>query len=916
VSSVNLRKEHVVLGGTLALLALLHFTNSQPARATSSRSKAAAPSFESFVAPKTELALPRRRALDDFDRDVFSQPTDTRPLPPLQLEMPPLPRLSALRPPPSPTLAARLYGKLLRADATPTPVAGLFFSAQDAGEDEAELEELSGGLGSSTLDLLQAAANAGEKQVRNESPEEREARIASYKKLYDWLRLSETELLFGQIRNEKRLSLKLKGFTAEPIEFVQVDPDTGREKFPGQKPVPYQRDRVAEFALADTPSNGIGLRFAELDGPMGPVKYGAMLSLADDCIELRLEAREALTVAEGLYRQAAEYDKQDPTPQLGLARCYEAGFRFDDAYTVYNTLVESFGHRPEVHVSLAELEARLRLFESARERFQYAEDNGGRANWRVQRAYGRFLFERGEFEAALARLRVAYENEPREPSEARTRAAIRRDLGAALLAVGAVDEAAATYEKALQAEPDEPRSLAGRLQAQRMGASAAKAGGTGLDSAFDLLLARALIELEARNWQAARDALAVAAGADPLRAPEAWRALSWLAEITGNGDDALRWIERAREGDPTDAWVLYQHGRLLAARDDAVGAREAFVAALDREIDFADALVALGELSLREADYASAERYFERALALDPQRAEVHALRALNLLAQGDSDAAKDAADAALAIDALHPVALASQAWHTYRSGDSQKAITQYAELNDARRSLPESDPFRVYAKAQMERIAEHEAKFQWSDGFERLQLKNGWTTDEAAGPLMGLSEGALRIDGAFTQGGTVRVYQEYNPAEFVSLELDVTIAPDCNAKVGVFVAKERRSGAGGVQTQSKIGIARRRDGGLVVLLMDTATADENWEDVPSQGAAWWPTGRPVRLRIERVGEGNQSTGRLLIDGVPVREGFKIPKTAAPSGADVKVGVFVEGQTGLPAKVSVDNVDIIRRVKR
>lgn len=916
MSNVNLRKEHVVLGGTLALLALLHFTGATPARATAKRPSSTAPNFESFATPKTELALPRHRALDQFDRDVFSQPTDTRPLPPLELAMPPLPRLSALRPPPSPALDARLFGKLLRADATPTPVAGLFFNADNAGEAEAELEELSGGLGSSTLDLLQAAANAGQKQIRNESPEEREARIASYKKLYDWLRLSETELLFGQIRNDKRFHLKLKDFANQPIQFVQVDPDTGREKFPGQKPVDYARDRVADFALADTRSNSIGLRLAELDGPMGPVKYGNMLALANDCVEARLEAREALTVAEGLYREAAEFDKQDPTPQLGLARCYEAGFRFDEAYEVYRTLVANFGHRPEVHVGLAELEARLRLFESARERFQHAEDNGGRTNWRVQRAYGRFLFERGEYEAALTRLRVAFENEPREPSEARTRAAIRLDLGAAQLAVGAVEEAAASYEKALQAEPDEPRALAGRLQAQRLGAAAARSGGTDLDSEFELLVARALLEIEARNWQAARDALAVAAGAEPLRAPQAWRALSWLAELTGNGDDALRWIERAREGDPTDAWVLYQHGRLLAARDDGAGAREAFAAALDQALDFTDALVALGELSLREADHASAERYFERALALDPRRAEVHALRALNQLALGERDAAKDSADAALAIDSLHPLALAAQAWHTYRSGDSQKSITQYAELNDARRSQPDSDPFRVYAKAQMERIAEHEAKFQWSDSFERQQLKNGWTTEEAAGPIVTLSEGALRIEGAFTQNGVVRVFQEYNPAEFVSLELDITIATDNNAKVGVFLSKERRAGAGGVQTQSKISIARRREGGLVVLTMDTATADENWEDVPSQGAAWWPTGRPVRLRIERVGEGNQSTGRLLIDGVPVREGFKIPRTAAPSGADVRVGVFVEGATGLPAKVSVDNVDIIRRVKR
>lgn len=910
---LNVRKEHVVLAGTLGLLALLHFTASPSGRAAGgTRRTGEAPTFQSFTAPKLELSLPVRRSVDELDRDVFSQPTDTRPLPPLDLEVPPLPRLSALRPPPPTALDPRLYGKLLRADASPSPAPGLFFAAEGGeGDGEAELDELSGDLGASMLDLLQAAAGA--QVAKDESPEERAARIESYKKLYDWIRLGETELLFGQIRNSDRFGLRARG--GEPIKFVQFDPLTGKEKFPGQKPVDYQRDRVAEFAFADTTSNRIALRKREFDGPVGASQVAAMLALAHECVELRLEAREALQVAEQLFAKAAELDSQDPSAQLGLGRCYEAGFQFDRAFQTYEKLLENFSHRPEVHVALAELEARMRLFESARKRFQHAEDNGGRTSWRVQRAYGRFLYERGEYEAAVQRLRAAFENEPREASEARSRAAIRRELGLAQLAIGAIDDAAASFDKALQADPRDARAAAGRLSAQRLGASAGKAPPEVAD--FELLVARALADIDARNWQAARDSLAVAAGADPLRASVAWRAMSWLAEITDHPEEALRWIERAREADPTDAWVLYQHGRLLAAREDASGAREAFTEALDRELDFVDALVALGELGLRSGDFTSAERYFERAVALAPQRSEIHALRALNRLALGERDAAKDSYDAALNLDATHPLARCVQAWHTYRSGDSQKAITQFAELNDVRRALPESDPFRVYAKAQMERIAEHESKFQWSDAFERLQLKNGWETEESAGPLINLSEGQLRIDGVFNTNGVVRVLQEYNPAEFVSFEADVTIAPDCNAKVGVFLAKERRAGAGGVQqTQSKIGIARRRDGGLVVLVMDTATADEAWLDVPAQGEPWWPLGQPVRLRIERLGEGNESTGRLLINGVPVREGFKLPRMSAPSGANVKVGVFVEGQTGLPAKVSVDNVDVVRRIKR
>jgi len=912
-AALNLRKEHVVFGGTVALLALLYFTSAGPTPARASRGgSGSAPTFEDHPAPNVDIALPRKRAFDSFDRDVFSPPSDTRPLPPLDMESPPLPRLSALRPPPIPALDPKLFGKLLRADATPTPVSGLFFSEENAGEAESEIEELSGGASDSTLALLQAAAS-GKKEII-ESAEERAARMESYKKLYDWLRLGETELLFGQIRNPDRYGLR--GRAADAVLFVQVDPETGKEKFPGQKPVAYQRDRIAEFAFADTPTNRIGLRKHEFTGTIGPSQYANMLALADDCIDMRLEARDALATAEELYTKAAAFDPQDPTPQLGLARCYEAGFQFEKAFDVYTRLLETFEHRPEVHIGLGELEARLRLFDSARERFRYADEHGGRTSWRVQWAFGRFLFERGEYAEAATRLRVAYEQEPREPSEATTRSAIRRDYAAALLATGAIDEAATTFDRALQAEPGEPRARGGKLEAQRL----SKSGSPTLDaeqtSNFELLVARGLVDLDAKNWQPARDALVVAAGAAPLRAPVAWRSVSWLAELTGNSEDAVRWIERAREGDPTDAWTLYQHGRLLAARDDAAAAKEAFLAALDQELDFVDALVSLGELSYRGGDYASAERYLERALSLDAKRAEVHALRGINQIELNDLDAARESFERALALDAMQPLARAGQAWTTYRGGDSQRAITQFAELNDVRRSLPETDPYRVYAKAQMERIGEHESKFEWIDNFERLQLKNGWDSEESAGPIVTLVDGAMVLEGVFTQNGSARVYQTYNAAEFVSMELDITISTDCNAKVGVFIAKERRGGAGQATVSSKLGIARRRDGGLVVLVMDTATADENWEDVPALGVEpWWPLGRPVRLRIEKVGEGNQSYGRLLVDGVPVREGFKIPRLAAPSN-DVKVGVFVEGQTGLPAKITVDNVDVIKRVKR
>ena len=123
--------------------------------------------------------------------------------------------------------------------------------------------------------------------------------------------------------------------------------------------------------------------------------------------------------------------------------------------------------------------------------------------------------------------------------------------------------------------------------------------------------------------------LVLARGLDQLAQPlqhrgklafRAWialRSLSWLAEITGHPEEALSFIDRAFTANPTDPWILYQRGRLLAAEDDEPGAMQSFRAALARELDFADALIAMAELSRGAGNFEAAERYYARALGLE-----------------------------------------------------------------------------------------------------------------------------------------------------------------------------------------------------------------------------------------------------------------------------------------------------------
>ena len=929
---LNLRKEQVVLLGTVAVLGLLLWQDSSGGGTTSRRSRSRSRSageveFVSHAVPDTRLAQPAADVVDTGEaRDLFAPPRDTRPLAPLQVEPPPLPTLWGLRPPAVPSVAPAHYGRYLRADPTPIPVPGLF--VLDGGEDDGS--EVSGDLGEDGVELIEGEVEALRSlgYVASDArdlltPEQRAARIESFKAQYDWVRITEGDPLFGRIVNEARYGLPER--PEEPLEFVEVFPETGEDRYPGLEPVPFARSRVLDFGFAATTANRLHLRRAELAGQLTASSYAQLLAFGDDCVAHRNEAREALRFAEEAFTRAASFDPQDPAPLLGLARCYEAGFRFEAAYKTYLDLLERFEHRAEVHVGLGQLEARLRLFESAEARLRRAEELE-RGSYRVQWALGRFLLDRERGAEALQHLESAFRFEPSGPEAIDVRADIRCDLGEAQLFEGLVEQALASFDRALSAVPEHPGALAGRLSALGVGAGggdpslrAAAGGAEGFDGRadFELVLARALIELDRGDPAAARDQLELAAQTDPLRAYAAWRALSWLAETRGYPEEALRWIEEAHQADPTDAWTLYQRGRLYAERGDVEGARESLMAALDRELDFTEALAALGELSYLTEAHGEAELFFERALEIDPERQRVHALRGLNLLELGELDQAEAAFEASLALDPNQPAAHGGRAWLSYLRGDAERAITLFAELDDRRRGLAEEDPYRVFAREQLERVNDHIEKEAWTDRFERRQLKNGWDTEEAAGPEVRLEAGQVVVEGVFRQNGITRFYRLLPAPDFVSIEMDVTVGAANNARVGVFLAKERRRGGGQVETQSMVSAAREKEGGLAVLEMDVAQADLPWQDVPDIDgeARWWPAGETVRVRLEKVGEGSESYGRIFVDGVPVRDGISMRRLAS-SSSELKLGLFVEGQTGLPASVVVDNVEMVYRTHR
>jgi hypothetical protein len=281
-----LRKEHVVLIGTIAVLGFCYWRTMGSYEVKAGRiPKAAAPVLERHPAPDTALVLPSGRQLDASRRDLFSPPSDTRPLPPLELVPPPIVALAQLRPPPVPGPGVGLYGKFLRESPTVVDVPDLFVDADD-------VSDAPGAAAAPAKDVKPTAGAAV-------TPEQIAARIKSHKKLYDWIRIG--DFRFGQIRNPERYTLAKRA--NEDILFVEFNPETGQPKFPGQPPAPVPRKTVSEFDFADTIPNQIEIRRAQLGNPLPASEYDLALAFADWCVDIRLETPRALVVAEEIYRR-------------------------------------------------------------------------------------------------------------------------------------------------------------------------------------------------------------------------------------------------------------------------------------------------------------------------------------------------------------------------------------------------------------------------------------------------------------------------------------------------------------------------------------------------------------------------------------------------------------------------------------
>ena len=895
-----IRQEQIVLLGTVLILGYLV---SSGIGKDSGRSRASkqAPEFKHHIAPDVDLARPHSRELGDLSRELFAAPRDTRPLPPLAFMAPPLEALSVLRPTPSAGPAPALFGRFLRTDFVSKAVPELFAEEEptlsDGAEDEYAIEV------DADVSLL--------------TSEERMERIASYKRTYDWIDMG--GLHFGQIRNKDRygLATRLADGVEAGIEFVEFLPETGAERWPGQPPIVYGPDRFETFAFADTPENDIELRRLQFTGDLTPGQFTRVVDFAAYCLAKRFETPRALEVAAEMYERAIPLDTQNPMPRLGLAYCHEAAFEFEEAFAIYDELVQgAFGDHPEVLSRLAQLEARFRMAGRAEEHFRQAESYG-RTLWLVQWDFGRFLLETERAAEAVEHLRLANQYEPKAAEYQSLRAEIRTDLANALVAIGEIEEGRALYARALQADPTAQRATAGLIAADYLlgrQAEPAEPGDTNVEGAgFELLMVMGLSAMDSGDAMGARDSLMLAAATDPLRAYQAWRALSYLAETTGHLSEAMYYIDLAEANAPGDVYTLFQRGRILALNDDESGAMASFSKALDRELELPDTLAAMGRLEMLAGDYENAERYFERSVGIDTGLAAAHTLRGLNALFMERPALAQEHFDYALQYDEDDPVASCGRAWCAYAEGDPTEAKTRFREFEDSRRHLGEEDSYRVYANEQIDRIGDHQEKMVWSDRFERQDLRNGWSLDEVTATTVFLREGRAVIEGNFDKAGRTRLKREYTSGDFVSLEATITIHSGTRVRTGIFVGLEqRRTARAEDRVTAEVSLSRNPDGTIQYRSMRRGRKDDLYVD---SRVMTWADEQPITLRLERYGESAKTAFRVLVDGVPIQERLTMPSLGATT-REIVVGVFAEGEPGRPVSIEIDDIEIVKRERK
>ncbi|MCU0722290.1 MAG: tetratricopeptide repeat protein [Planctomycetes bacterium] len=402
--------------------------------------------------------------------------------------------------------------------------------------------------------------------------------------------------------------------------------------------------------------------------------------------------------------------------------------------------------------------------------------------------------------------------------------------------------------------------------------------------------------------------LKLAAGLDPA-SPFPWVVLGSLREKQERWLDAKAAYEKALQVHPPDAFARYSLGMLHLRSGDAGRARDEFLAAVESDPDFTDALVKLGRLAVADRRGQDATLYFRRALDLCPGAADWHVGLGIAFALQGDRQAAGQAFRAALNADPAHPIAQVGALFARYYvAGEDEAALKAMKDLREREKSKATLPPeTAAYLQTLIRLIEENRGKVQWLDDFEKPdteQIARSWEQRLGTGPLLRIHAGRAMIEGPQRKSGET-VLERSAPAEkFVRFEADVRAKLISRFSAGIQVLHRGTKG-GDVQAGLRLG----KDASGQLVLWEWEPGGGRWKEAAKYGA--WPEAEdePNRLALELVKDpdatGSQETFtvRAFLNGERFRR--------RPRGGDAWAGVFAEAEMGVQVKVEADNVRLV-----
>lgn len=828
--------------------------------------------------------------------EVFTEPRETRPLPPRELAFPQRPPVSLCGLPldPGPGFA---HSMLLRDDGA--VVAG--------------------------VTLTPPAESAAREESAPAAPQDAAARRALLPLTYDqvWVgALSNPYFGFVEVDGMDPFDAeKLSSFDDVTVRLREYSATKGKI----DRVLVFDKEnlnKVRQIRLAQTLRNEVRRTIRQVPADAAHLDdRGKLISW------LLGKAREAAWIYDEALQQAGVYSQLSGGDLEGLRwqlRVLQARGDLAGEYALLDGIVGDHRETAFRYEGLGRVKAQLGLHVEAERDLRRAVEIG-RTDARPAAALAEFLRERGRAAEAMPWVAKA-EQTATAVLDGNDRVRVVRAIVAGRLGAGEIEAARAAISllPADRAQPYLVGCVAYASGNLTLALDSFRSAAAGAEATAGLL-GQAAVLLRQQQWQAAYEALYQVADQAPLLRHRAYSGLGFLHLRLGQLETALQYADRALEAHPLDPYSHYLRGRILRDQGNFGAAEEAIEAALRLQDDFVHAIAEMAALQSARADSAAdpaaatlrAMRYGDRAVALAPTpQIELCERQGLYRFAAGLGLEAKAAFARARDLAATEPerqFAKGALAVVDYSRGMVDEAIATLSRF----RELPKDDAIRQWAERTLQAIEDHAQKEILEDHFERAEIGSIWALERDGSVAAQLTDNRLVFRGKLSRTGEVAVDRTgavQKSMNFLAVGCSLQLGANHSATSGFagLRIETQRGSSGQADTQVWLGI---REGRPHLRVID---AREEPKLIPLE-IAGFDRRASHRLELRMVPRGDSQSRMLALqvrwNGALVHE-QDMKGISGGSGGALRTLLFASGSLGDAVDAAFDDYMLERRKER